>query len=86
MYVPRERYSFTRSFCVVPCSALTSAPCSSATATYSARSQAAVALIVMEVFIFARGIWSNRARMSPKWLTGTPTLPTSPRASTWSGS
>ena len=71
---------------MVPCKPLTSAPCSSAAATYSASSQGAVALMVMEVFIFASGIWSKSARMSPRWLTGTPTLPTSPRASTWSGS
>ena len=32
-YVPRERYSFTMSFCVVPASAVRSAPCSSATVT-----------------------------------------------------
>ncbi len=30
-YVPRERYSLTMSFCVVPVSAATSAPCCSAT-------------------------------------------------------
>jgi hypothetical protein len=30
-YVPRERYSLTMSFCVVPASAAGSAPCSSAT-------------------------------------------------------
>ena len=32
-YVPRDRYSLRMSFCVVPCSSATSAPCSSATAT-----------------------------------------------------
>ncbi len=46
----------------------------------------AVALMVIEVFICASGIWSNRARMSPMWEMGTPTLPTSPRARAWSGS
>ena len=46
----------------------------------------AVALMVIEVFIPASGMPSNSARMSPTWLTGTPTLPTSPRASGWSGS
>ena len=51
MYVPRDRYSFTKSFCVVPCSSLRSTPCSSATAMYSASSHGAVALIVIEVFI-----------------------------------
>ncbi|EKD61112.1 MAG: hypothetical protein ACD_54C00392G0001 [uncultured bacterium] len=69
------------SFCTVPFSAATSAPCSSATAIYSASSQGAVALIVIEVFICSSGISLNKARMSPRWLTGTPTLPTSPRAS-----
>jgi hypothetical protein len=85
-WVPRDRYSLMMSFCVVPCRAARGAPCSSATATYSASSQAAVALIVIEVFISASGIWSNSARMSPRWAMETPTLPTSPRASTWSGS
>ena len=46
----------------------------------------AVALMVIEVFISASGMPSNSARMSPRWLTGTPTLPTSPRASSSSGS
>ena len=46
----------------------------------------AVALIVIEVFIASNGMPSNSARMSPMWLTGTPTLPTSPAASSWSGS
>ena len=42
------------SFCVVPASAWSRrAPCSSATATYSASSHIAVALIVIEVFIVA---------------------------------
>jgi hypothetical protein len=40
-----------------------------------------VALIVIEVFIWPSGIWSNSAAMSPIWQIGTPTLPTSPRAS-----
>ena len=39
----------------------------------------AVALMVIEVFIAVIGMPSNRARRSPRWLTGTPTLPTSPR-------
>ena len=46
----------------------------------------AVALMVIEVFISVSGMPSNSARRSPRWLTGTPTLPTSPRASSWSGS
>ena len=40
-----------------------------------------MALIVIEVFIASSGMPSNSARMSPMWLTGTPTLPTSPLAS-----
>ena len=75
------------SFCVVPASCARSAPCSSATATwYSASSHIAGALIVIEVFVSASGMPSNSVRMSPRWLTGTPTLPTSPRASSSSGS
>jgi hypothetical protein len=74
------------SFCVVPERLARSAPCSSATATYSASSHMAVALIVIEVLACASGMPSNKARMSPMWLIGTPTLPTSPTASSWSGS
>ena len=44
------------------------------------------ALIVIEVLASASGMPSNSLRMSPRWLTGTPTLPTSPRASSSSGS
>ena len=33
MYVPRDRYSLTMSFCVVPRSAVLGTPCSSALAT-----------------------------------------------------
>src|SRR5215218_7976396 len=51
MYVPRERYSLTMSFCVVPRRAIDGVPCSSALATYNASSHAAVALIVIDVFI-----------------------------------
>ena len=46
----------------------------------------AVALIVIEVFIRESGMSVKSARMSPMCEIGTPTLPTSPRASTWSGS
>ena len=74
------------SFWVVPASAAArSAPCSSATTWYSASSHIAVALIVIEVFIVASGMPSNSARMSPRCATGTPTLPTSPRASAGPG-
>ncbi len=68
------------SFWVVPRSSRWFAPWRSAAATYNASSQAAVALIVIEVFIFASGIWSKSASMSAMWLIGTPTLPTSPVA------
>ncbi len=53
---------------------------------YSASSHAAVALMVIEVFISASGMPSISAAMSPRCETGTPTLPTSPRASSSSGS
>ncbi len=46
----------------------------------------AVALIVIDVLAVASGIWSKSCRMSPMWLIGTPTLPTSPFASSSSGS
>ena len=86
MYVPRLRYSLTMSFCVVPARPATSAPRSSASATYMPYNHIAVALIVIDVFISSSGRPSNRARMSPRCGTGTPTLPTSPWASGWSGS
>ena len=44
------------------------------------------ALIVMEVFADSSGMPSNSARMSPRCATGTPTRPTSPAASSSSGS
>ena len=44
------------------------------------------ALIVIEVLASASGMPSNSVRMSPMWLIGTPTLPTSPCASSSSGS
>src|SRR5204863_5439570 len=50
-YVPRDRNSLRMSFWVVPASDALGAPCSSATATYSASSHIAVALIVIDVFI-----------------------------------
>ena len=69
------------SFCVVPDSCAESAPCSSASDAYKASSHIAVALIVIEVLACASGMPSNNVRISPMWLIGTPTLPTSPRAS-----
>lgn len=46
----------------------------------------AVALIVIEVFIWSRGMSWNSLRMSPRCAIGTPTRPTSPRARMWSES
>ena len=80
MKVPRDRNSLMMSFWVVPRSSVGSAPWRSAAATYSASSQAAVALMVIEVFIFASGMPSKSASMSAMWQIGTPTLPTSPAA------
>ncbi len=53
---------------------------------YSASSHGAVALIVIDVFISSSGIPSSSSAMSPRWEIDTPTLPTSPRASSWSQS
>ncbi len=82
------------SFWVVPVSAAragggsapAAAACSSATVRYSASRYIAGALIVIEVFIASSGMPSNSARRSPTCEIGTPTLPTSPRASSASGS
>ncbi len=46
----------------------------------------AVALMVIDVFISSSGMPSKSVRIAPRWGTGTPTLPTSPLASGWSGS
>ncbi len=85
-YVPRARNSLMMSFCVVPWSSCWSTPCSCAATMYSDSIQAAVALIVIDVFIWSSGMPSISCPMSPRWETGTPTLPTSPRASSSSGS
>jgi hypothetical protein len=74
------------SFCVVPRSAVDSTPWSSAFATYNASSHAAVALMVIDVFISPWGMPSSSVRMWPRCATGTPTLPTSPLAMMWSES
>ncbi|RAO57299.1 hypothetical protein PSN01_03128 [Micromonospora saelicesensis] len=74
------------SFWVVPAQRARSAPCSSPTVPYRASSHIAGALMVIEVFVSASGRPSKSARMSPRWATGTPTRPTSPEASSWSGS
>ena len=84
--MPRLRYSLTMSFWVVPRRAAVATPWSAALATYSPSSQAAGALIVIEVFISPTGMPSNRVAMWPLCTTGTPTLPTSPLARAWSGS
>jgi hypothetical protein len=60
MYVPRAMYSLRTSFWIVPRSFAAATPCSSATATYSARSVAAVALIVIDVDTSSSGMPSNR--------------------------
>src|SRR6476469_7407787 len=86
MYVPRDRYSLTMSFWVVPRSSRESTPWSAALATYRPSIHAAGALMVIDVFISPWGMPSSRVRMWPRWATGTPTFPTSPRAITWSGS
>ena len=56
-------------------------PARSASAMYMPSSHIAVALIVIDVFISSSGMPSNSVRISPRCGTGTPTLPTSPRAS-----
>jgi len=61
-------------------------PSSSASAKYIPSNHIAVALIVIDVFISSRGIPSKSVRISPRWGTGTPTLPTSPNAFGASGS
>ena len=86
MYVPRERYSLMMSFCVVPASVFGSIRRRSARPMYSDSSHAAVALIVIDVFIWSSGIASNSWSMSSMCEIGTPTLPTSPRASGLSAS
>ena len=46
----------------------------------------AVALMVMDVFIWSSGMSRNSVRISPRCAIGTPTLPTSPAAIGESGS
>src|SRR4029453_3344290 len=48
MYVPRDRYSLTMSFCVVPRSSFEPTPWRSALATYRPNSHAAGALMVID--------------------------------------
>ena len=63
MYVPRDRYSLTMSFWVVPRKSAEATPCASALATYNASSHDAVALIVIDVFIWPGGMPSSKVRM-----------------------
>jgi hypothetical protein len=51
---------------------------------YMAKRMPAGALMVMEVETLSRGIWSKSISMSARELMDTPTLPTSPWASSWS--
>ncbi len=86
MYVPRDRYSLTMSFCVVPRSSLLADALLLGVGDVEAEQPRAGALIVIDVFISPCGMPSRSSPMWPRWTTGTPTLPTSPRASAWSGS
>ena len=54
------------SFCVVPRKSLVATPCSLALATYKASNHAAVAFIVIEVFISPGGIPASNVRISPR--------------------
>ena len=85
-YVPRAAYSFRMSFWTVPESFFHDVPRPFATARRKARRIDAVALIVMEIETFSSGISASSVSMSSSDATGTPTFPTSPRASTWSES
>ena len=64
MYNPLEMYSFRMSFCTVPERSELGIPFSSATATYSASSVVAGALIVMEVDIEDISMSSNSCLIS----------------------
>ena len=86
MYVPLAAYSLRMSFWMVPLSLSGLTPCFSATTIYIARRIAAGALIVIEVDTFSSGMPSNSVSMSRSESMATPTLPTSPSASSWSES
>ena len=73
-------YSLSMSFWMVPLTASAGTPCPLATAMYRHSSTEAVALMVMEVETLSRGMPFSSVSMSRRLLTGTPTLPTSPRA------
>ena len=74
------------SFWVVPRSPSERTPAFCALAMYRLSSHGAVALMVIEVFMASGGMPSMSWAMWPRCTTGTPTLPTSPRAIGWSGS
>ena len=85
-YVPRAAYSLRMSFWIVPDSFAHGVPRPFATARRSERRIDAVALIVIEIDTASSGIPSSSVSMSSSDAIGTPTLPTSPRASAWSES
>ena len=62
------------------------APWRLATAIYKAKSIGAVALIVIEVLTFSKGISLNNISISDKLDIGTPDFPTSPSDMGWSES
>ena len=76
--MPLDKYSFVISFCVVPANCFLLRPLFSAVAIYKDNKYAAGAFIVIDVFIFSKGILSNNVIIFPMCDTGTPTLPTSP--------
>ncbi len=78
--------SLRMSFWIVPDSVFQPAPCRSATTRYMAKIIAAGELIVIEVVMSPTGIPSNSVSMSASEVTLTPHFPTSPSASSWSGS
>ena len=71
---------------MVPESFASATPCRFATAMYSDSRMIAVALIVIDVETRSSGIPSKSAAMSSIDAIDTPTRPTSPAASGWSGS
>ena len=85
-WVPRATNSLNMSFWTVPRRTAGSRPRCLATATSIERRTIAVELIVIEIETFSSGMASSRVSMSPRWAMETPTRPTSPRASGWSGS
>ena len=78
--------SLNMSFWIVPCRRAGSMPRSSASASYIASSTTAGALMVIEVLTWSSGMSANSRRMSSRLATDTPSRPTSPCDSGWSGS